>query len=229
MSFDLICPNCGAPSGPSVGVCPFCKTTLSGIIRKEDQTITSIRRLYRDGKIDRALVLSNVLEREKPKMLENVGFLLLFAKILIETEGATSKIRNLLTKAFLLDPENEEASEYLEIIDAKTQLKKGLNDLGEQTLKNIIRRSPTNPHALFLLGTHLFWTEGLTSEAIKHLERCLEVRPNFLRAWACLGTIYRQIGQPALAVRAFRRCTALETNQRMRDYFKGMIESSRSA
>jgi hypothetical protein len=163
MSFDLVCPNCGAPSGPSVGVCPFCKTTLSGIARKEDRTITSIRRLYTDGKIDKALVLSNVLEREKPKMLENVGFLLLFAKILIETEGATSKIRNLLTKAFLLDPDNQEASEYLEIIEAKTQLKKGLNDLGEQTLKNIIRRSPRNPHALFLLGTHLFWTEGLTN------------------------------------------------------------------
>lgn len=229
MSFDLICPNCGAPSGPSVGVCPFCKSTLSGTAVKEDRTVTAIRRFYGDGKIDKALVLAGVLEREKPKMSENVGFLLLFAKILIETEGATSKIRNLLTKAFLLEPENQEASEYLEIIEAKTQLKKGLNDLGEQTLRNIIRRSPNNPHALFLLGTHLFWTERLTSEPVKLLERCVEVRPNFLRAWACLGTIYRKIGRPALAVRAFRRCSALETNQRMKAYFKGMVDSSAGA
>jgi tetratricopeptide (TPR) repeat protein len=226
MSFDLVCPNCGAPSGPSVGVCPFCKSTLSGTTTKEDRTVTAIRRFYTDGKIDKALVLASVLEREKPKMSENVGFLLLFAKILLETEGATSKIRNLLTKAFLLEPENQDASEYLEIIEAKTQLKKGLNDLGEQTLRNIIRRSPRNPHALFLLGTHLFWTEGLTSEPIKLLERCVEVRANFLRAWACLGTIYKKIGRSALAVRAFRRCNALETNQRMKAYFQGMIDSS---
>jgi tetratricopeptide (TPR) repeat protein len=210
-------------------VCPFCKTTLSGLARKEDSTVTSIRRLYSDGRIDKALVLATVLEREKPKILENVGFLLLYAKILLETEGTTSKIRNLLTKAFLLDSENQEASEYLEIIEAKTQLKKGRNDIGELALKNIIRRSPKNEHALFLLGAHLFWTEGLTSEPIKLLERCLAVRPNFLRAWACLGTIYKQIGHSSLAIRAFRRCSALETNQRMKSYFKEMIESSRDA
>ena len=58
MSFDVVCPNCGAPSGPSVGVCPFCKTTLSGTTPKEDSTITTIRRLYSDGKTEQALVLA---------------------------------------------------------------------------------------------------------------------------------------------------------------------------
>jgi len=28
MSFDIICDNCGAPSSPSAGTCPFCKAIM---------------------------------------------------------------------------------------------------------------------------------------------------------------------------------------------------------
>ena len=226
MSFDLVCPHCGAPSGPSVGVCPFCKTVLSELTEKENRTLTAIKKLYQEGSVEDALAMITTLVLDKKQLEKNVNFLLLSAKLLMEAEGPTSKIRNQLTRALLVDPDHKDVNEYLEVIEAKALLKEGLNDYGEQGLKAILRRSPDNVHALFYLGTHLYWIEHQEASAIRYLERCVQVRPNFLRAWGCLGSIYDEIGEITLASRAFRKCIELEKNERMRAFFKQRLNET---
>ena len=94
MSFELICPNCGAPSSPSVGVCPFCKTILTSKKHSKDSpTITNINKLYSEGKLEQALLMVKSAENKKPNLLNNVRFILLYVKILIEVDGPSSKIR----------------------------------------------------------------------------------------------------------------------------------------
>ena len=29
MNFEIICSNCGAPSSPTIGVCPYCKAVMT--------------------------------------------------------------------------------------------------------------------------------------------------------------------------------------------------------
>lgn len=178
-----------------MGVCPFCKTILTSPNQKGSEQKNSISRIYASGRLDLALELARKFyQTEEAK--KDFGFLLLYAKILIDIEGPTSHIKSTLMEAHLLAPENQEALDYIELIEEKRNLKKSLNDSGEVQIRNLIRRSPNNVHAYFLIGTHLFWTDEQPEMAIPYIENCVRLSPNFLRAWSHLGAIYLKLGNP---------------------------------
>lgn len=223
MSFDTICSGCGAPSGPAVGVCPFCKNVMTEIKSTKPEyqgNLDLLNEFYREGKLDRALALGSEMIKSDSSLNKDLGFISVFVKILFEAQAPTSRIRSFLAEAHLAHPRSADLMDYLEILDAHQILKKGLNDAGEVMLKNLVRRSPNNTQAHFLLGAHLFWEEGRPVDAIPHLETCVRLHPCFLRAWACLGAIYKSLGNEALSQNAFRMCAGLETNSKMKDYFK---------
>lgn len=224
MSFDVICNGCGAPSSPSVGICPFCKTVMtSNKHGAEQKTVDVFMQLYNQGETQRALALGTELERQKPDLRSDLMFALTFTKVLLECEAPTSRILGLLTHAHLHNPESPDLGDYMEIVAAKNALRKGASDPGEIALKNILRRSPQNLHAHFILGGHYFWTDELTTPAISHLETCVRIRPNFLRAWGCLGAIYKKIGNPTLSHMAFQKCVQLETDPKMKAFFETQL------
>jgi tetratricopeptide (TPR) repeat protein len=219
MSFDLICSGCGAPSGPSVGICPFCKTVLHKDKNSPPKKEDTLNQIYQDGRLDLALNLSKTMYAQDKDAKINPDFLLLFAKILFDSEAPSSYINNILGEAHLIDPNNSEVLDYMEILEARRHLKKGPNDDGKIILQKILRRSPKNSHAHFILGTHLFWTDQNISMAIPHLETCVHLTPNFLRAWGCLAVIYQRLNNPQLAFRAFQKCHELENSPKMKSYF----------
>ncbi len=222
MSFELVCESCGALSGPSVGVCPFCKSVLS----RPNSEITgqdSLLQMYNAGKIDISLNLASKMFHENPKAKQDLSFLMLYVKILVETEGPSSRINSLLTEGLLINPKSQELHDYLEIMQAKLSLKKGSSDQGEQMLKNVLRRSPDNVHALFLLGAHLHWIDNSPTTSIFYLERCVRLAPNFLRAWGCLALVYKALGNLQLSQMALRKCIDLESNPNMKHFFKNEL------
>ncbi len=225
MSFQLICSGCGAPSGPSVGICPFCKTVMTSSRGKNLDQENSIVQLHEKGRLDLALTLAKKIYANDLESKKDVGFLLLYAKILIDTQGPTSLIKGVLSEAYLVSPNNTDVLDYLDLIEASGHLRKGSQDSGEVQIKNLIRRSPNNVHAHFILGTHLFWVEEQPQMAIPYLETCVRLSPNFLRAWGCLGAIYKKLGNAQLAGRAFHKCAELETDTTMKEYFKQQIGS----
>jgi tetratricopeptide (TPR) repeat protein len=225
MSFDLICKSCGATSNPSTGVCPFCKSVMaSSKPSKESATVTRVRELYSKGKIDKALQMAKMAEQHKPKLLDNPNFVVLYVQILIEVDGPSSKIKSLIARCLLENPDHSGLLEYLEVADAESRLSKGFGDAGELELANVIRRSPKNEHALFLLGSHLFWIEKETQRSVKLLERAYKQRPNFLRCTACLAALYVDLGYPQFAKKLFRRCASLDSSKEMKKFFNGLID-----
>ncbi len=222
MSFEIVCESCGALSGPSVGICPFCKSLISrhsSEIAGED----SLREMYEAGKLDVTLNMASKIYRENEKAKKDVSFLLLYVRILIETEGPTSLINSLLTEGLLIEPKNQELIDYFEIVQAKSFLKKGLDDDGERRLKFLLKRSPDNVHALFLLGAHLHWSDNSPTTAVYYLERCVKNSPNFLRAWGCLALVYKSLNNLQLSQLALRKCIDLESNVNMKLYFKNEL------
>jgi hypothetical protein len=95
MSFEFVCDSCGAVSGPSVGMCPFCKTVLTKTTA-ESITFNSVQKFYNDGRIDLALSSAQKFYKDKPELKTDVSFMLLYVKILLETEGPTSLINSIL-------------------------------------------------------------------------------------------------------------------------------------
>jgi hypothetical protein len=225
MSFNLICSKCGAASGPSTGVCPFCKSIMGGSSKDIEPGIIKIQTYYNEGNIPAALTMITAIANEKPKNLEDSSFVVLYVKILFEAEAPSSQIKSKLMKVIALGTHDPLVNDYLELADAKTLLSQVKNDLGEQKLLGLLKRSPQNVHANFLLGAHLYWTEKQPMSAVKHLEKCVQFHPGFLRAWGCLGAIYESLGSSALASNAYRKCLAIETDSNMKKFFSERIEA----
>lgn len=223
MSFEVICENCGAPSSPSVGVCNFCKSSFA-ISEPKNPSLAKLKKCCEEGDLDQALALAHALDTEESKVKDSISFLMTYIKLLVETEGPAYKIKSLLLQAASLDPDNGDILDYLDLMDAKSKLSQERNDFGEKLLKTILIRSPQNVHAHFILGSHLFWKEKEPSGALVHLIRAVELRPNFLRAWACLGALYLELKQDAQANQALRKCLKLESNPAMIKFFESQIQ-----
>ena len=126
------------------------RNSLLGRLKKE----------YKEGHIDKVLFDCDLLYRQKEKMQQNSNFLLLYVKVLLETKGQHPRLGVYFRGVLLNDPENFEALDYLDILEAKEELTEGVNDPGEQKLMRIIKRSPKNAYAYFLLGAICFgWIE----------------------------------------------------------------------
>jgi len=227
MSFEIICENCAAPSSPSVGLCPYCKAIMTTEESKKLPAFSKLKTLYKEGKSSSALFLAKTVLEQDKKYSEDPSVLLICAKIMIETEGPNSKVKSLLARAYVMEPENGEISDYMELVDAKYEMSRGNKTHGREMLTKILRRSPNHVHAHFLLGAHLYWDNSDPYAAIPHLEKCLILHPNFLRAWACLATIARKIGNTSLAERALRRCLELESGGSMKQYFEKLMAETK--
>lgn len=229
MSFDIICPNCGAPSSPTIGVCPYCKAVMTTEGEKKTPAITNIKKAFNEGNLEQALSLAKVLETQKPESLKNVEFVLLYTQILIEVDGPSSKTKSLLNHALIDNHSDSRLSDYLEIVEAESNLSHDKDDAGEIALANIIRRSPENVHALFLLGSHLFWVEKDYQRALRYLEQCVRLRPNFIKAKGCLAAVYKELGRNDFAVRLFNECAAKSSDGKIKEIFTNLANTASSA
>ncbi len=216
MNFEIACSNCGAISSPMVGVCPYCKSVMTKAAdgTKQLSSVPMIQSLYDEGKLDQALALASALVDNDPTSLKNAGFVLLYTQIQLEVEAPSSKTKSILNQALIVNPANPDLLEYLEIVEADFHLSRSSGSEGEVALANIIRRSPKNVHALFLLGRHLFWEEDNPQGALRYLESCVRFRPNFLRAKGCLSAVYKALGMTDIAARLMTECSIKVTENR---------------
>jgi len=228
MSFEIVCPACGALSGPSVGVCPFCKTAL--IRPKTDAASAAagneqhLKNLYlKEGKLQETLSYFREMTKVKPELLQETGLCEIHARVLIESEAPTTGIRSALQRGILVNPEAAVLRTLDRVAAAKSKLRRGREDEGEIELRAVLKDSPNEDLALFLLGAHLFWIEGDAVESVRLLEKAVKLRPSFLRAWGCLGSIYLKLGNGPLASRAFQRCVKLEENPEMKKFFQSKM------
>ena len=227
MNFEIACSNCGAISSPVVGVCPFCKSVMTKAAdgTKQAASVPLIQSLYDDGKLEQALALAATLEKNDAECLKDASFVLLYAQIQIEVDAPSSKTRSILNQALVANPSHPDLLEYLEIVEAEFNLKIESGKDGEVALANIIRRSPKNVHALFLLGRHLFWTKGDPQRALRYLESCVRFRPNFIRAKACLAAVYKALNLTDPAERLMNECIAKTSDSPTKEFFRNYSNS----
>jgi predicted Zn-dependent protease len=191
---------------------------------KKNPSVSKINALYNEGRIEQALLFANNLANQKPEYLKNAHFALLYAQILMEVDGPSSKIKSVLIHALNENPDNQQLLEYLEVAEAEAYLSHEKNDAGEVELANIIRRSPDNVHALFILGAHLFWIEKEPQRALKYLEQCVRLRPNFMRAKACLAAVYKTLNMKESVEKLVVDCVAKAKDESTKKFFRDFIE-----
>lgn len=213
MSFEVNCPNCGASSGPSVGVCPYCKTVLS-TTEVSCPVTTGIQDLYAKGHIEEALAQVHVIKDNEAQEGDPI-FLMLAGKLSLEAESPSSQIKTFFAKALAIEGAHQkEAKLYLDMVTAKGMFRKGLNDPGEKWFNSQIPLFPNNPHLLFLLGSHTFWVDQETRNSAANLERCVQIRPTLARAWGCLFAIYQKLKDKPNMKRCIGKYAEISSDER---------------
>ena len=223
MSFEVVCSQCGAASGPSVGTCPFCKTVLVSDTHKANPAVNRLKSLFDKGQMEDALLSVREITENIEKYGDDSTLLLLCAKVLFETEAPTGQIKTMLVKASLVEPDNSDITDFMSLLHAKTEMSFGSREHAKQILWSLLQRNPDHVHAHFLAGVFLNSKDQNPVLAIQHLEKCVSLRPNFIRAWGCLAAIARKLGHKNLAERALNKCVGLETNGSMKAYFKRLL------
>lgn len=226
MSFDIVCAHCGASSSPIMGVCPYCKAVMTTGTEKKIPAIVDIKKFLNDGQLEQALLLARALETKKPESLKNKEFAVLYAQILIEANGPSTRIKSLLNQSLIDNPSDPQLLEYLEVTEAESNLSRDKYDAGETALVNIIRRSPENADALYLLGRHLFWRKKDAQRALSYLEQCVRIRPNLFKAKACLATAYKALKMDDIAVMFCNECASKTSDPEMKSFFTDLANAS---
>lgn len=225
MSFDIVCSHCGASSSSVVGVCPYCKTVMMSEEDKQNPSIPKIKKFYSEGKTDQALLLADDLVKQKKEILSNANFAVLYVQILIEVDAPSGMIKSALIRALNASPQHPQLLEYMEVAECEANLSHEQDDAGEIGLANVIRRSPGNVHALFILGAHLFWIEKDAQRALRYLEQCVRQRPVFIRAKACLAAVYKDLKMNEHAARLLHECALQSSNKKDKAFFKDFAQS----
>ena len=226
MSFGIVCTNCGALSSPAIGVCPYCKSVMTSEAQRKMPVIADIKKFLNDGQLEQALLLAKALETKNPDSLKNKEFAVLYAQILLEANGPSTQIKSLLNQSLIDNSSDPQLLEYLEVAEAESNLSREKYDAGEIALVNIIRRSPENADALYLLGRHLFWKKKDAQRALSYLEQCVKIRPNLFRAKACLATVYKALRMDDLVVTFCNECASKTSDQEMKSFFTDLANAS---
>ncbi|MFM8269855.1 MAG: tetratricopeptide repeat protein [Pseudomonadota bacterium] len=224
MSFELICESCGAASGPSVGICPFCKSLLVPEASKQvSPALKSLKTLFSEGRMEEASLLAREALKSKEDISENVEVLSVCSQILFEVEAPSSQIKSILAKASLIDPDHKGIQELMNLVHAKSAISNGNPEEGKKMLESVLKSNPANPHALFHLASYVNSKENNPVLAAVYLEKALKARPNFLRAWACLASVSARMDKTHMAERALLKAISLEKNQNMKDFFNKLL------
>ncbi len=77
--------------------------------------------------------------------------------------------------------------EFRELSRSKTFMNGDFAQDAIDLLTSLIQKSQKNYLAYFMLGSVLHWSMKDEVKAIQALEKSVSLKPQFLRAWACLG------------------------------------------
>ena len=226
MSFDIICQNCGAPSPPHVGVCPYCKSVMTNPDESvaESHSLKKFREAVSENRLEDALYLGHQLEQSKPALLENPSFVAAYARVMFECSAPSSRIRAAIQRCHLAHPEHAEITYLLEVAHASLMLDHGSTSSGIEKLKLLIRSRSDDPLTLFMLGSHLVWQASEPAMALPYLQRAARLRPKSVRVLGCLARANEGVGATELARSLYERCAKLETNAPLKKQFETMAQ-----
>lgn len=190
-----------------------------------EQLLRQIEGLYNAGQTEEARSVCDCVIDAYHPLIQNSDFFVLHAKILFELNESSNLATAALEQALLLDSSHLGAQELKTILSAQKDLRDGLYEQGETTLRTLLSHEQLNAFALFILAHHLLWKNGPESEAIELFERCLILRPHFLKARLDLAMAYKKAHLLAKADAAFLECLRLDTNTENHPFYRQHLQS----
>ncbi|MBY0314398.1 MAG: hypothetical protein K2Q26_02685 [Bdellovibrionales bacterium] len=193
--------------------------------KNPDHLLSQIEALYLQNQTAEVLHLIDCVIENNSDLLNTPELFVLHAKALIEFHGFGYTAESQLSQALILDPQASSATELQNLFALHDELRDGLYASCEEKLGELLKKDPKNAFALFLLGNHLLWKTGSTQEAIQHLEKAVELRPSFLKAWVSLAMAYKKNHLFVMAEQAFQECISLDPNPNQQSFYKTHLQA----
>ena len=105
-------------------------------------------------------------------------------------------------------------------------LREGAYKKGQSVLETLIHEESVAVIAKYKLAYHLFWKNIDVERACHILEEVCENRQGFIKAWCCLGFVYKKMGLTEKAHETFSHCLSLhKTDAERRKFYKQQLAS----
>lgn len=193
--------------------------------KNPDQLLNQIEALYLQNQITESVHLMECVIENNSELLNSARFFFLYSQALVELQGFSSQAESALHQSFLMDRNDRKAQEFQSLFDLNNDLRDGLYSSAEEKLRTLLSHDPKNAMVLFLLGSHLFWKTENTAEAIAFLEKAVDLRPAFLKAWVHLAMAYKKSLLFVLADQAFQECLNLDPNPNQHNFYKTHLQA----
>lgn len=187
--------------------------------------LAQVETLFDRGELHPAKDLVECIIDNNNALVSSADLFVLHAKIFIELCGFNVDAQCAVQQALLLEPQNAEALKFEVLANIHEDFRDGLYEQGENSVREVLAADTDSTYGRFLLGYHMFWKNGSQTEAVELLEKCVQKRPSFLRAWLCLAMAYKKNQELAKAEKAFQECLAIDANPTNLDFYKNHLQS----
>lgn len=189
------------------------------------QLLSQIQALFAQGQLHEANHVIECIIDNNNALLASADLFTLQAKIFIELSGFNVHAQCAIQQALLLEPLHEEALQLDKICALHEELRDGLYENAEASLRTTLAADSKSVYAMYVLANHLFWKNGPEAEATQLLEKCVKNRPSFLKAWLCLAMAYKKGQDFSKAENAFQECLGLDVNSSNKEFYKKHLQS----
>ena len=110
---------------------------------------------------------------------------------------------------------------YIAIDIAIIEKDLGNFETAQEFLQQVVDADPYNPHALFRLGEIAVSFEGNPAQAMRHLQDCVDLNPDYLYCHFMLGRAQERLGSIEDAAASFGRAIELGSDNPQHYYWAG--------
>lgn len=190
-----------------------------------EQLLSQVKVLFAQGQLHEAHHIVECIVDNFNPLIASADLFTLHAKIYIELFGFNVHAQCAIEQALMIEPNHEEALGLKKLSSLHEELRDGLYDTAEESLRRLIESEPLNVYAKYVLANHFFWKNGPQSEAVILLESAVKQRPTFLKSWLCLAMAYKKSQEMTKAEMAFQECLELDTNVSNQEFYKKHLQS----
>lgn len=190
-----------------------------------ESLLGQLKNLFIGGEIHSCKDMIQLIMEERHPLADHSDLLLLRAEIAFEESDQITEVSDWVKQAELCSKPSAALNDWKNLLKAKSALKEGDYELGQDILFSLLDSPHINELAAYSLAHHLFWKNLDTQFAQELLEDLVSKRPQFVKAWACLGFVYNKQQFRDKAQLAFSQCLEFEKNPEKIKFYKQQFAS----
>lgn len=184
-----------------------------------------LKSLLTQGQLTACRDMIQLIIRESHELADTSELYLLRAQVAYEQADNFGEVMAWVQQAKHCPKKSPAIASWDSLVEGIQALKEGDYDKGQKVLSEFEPESELYRIAQYEMAHHLFWRNIDQKHALHILETLCEERPEYIKAWSCLGFVYNRLGHKGKAQEAFGHCLELETDPEKITFYRQQLAS----